>query len=138
APLCVLPPAQLLERVVDRHPLRMPERRSRRVLVEVKEVELLTQPPMVAPLRLLDPLEIGVQIRLRIERRPVDPRQLLVLLVAAPVGAREAGQLDRLDRPRILEVRAAAEVGEVPLRIEGDRPLGRADELDLVRLPLLL
>ena len=30
-----------------------------------------------------------------------------------------------------------AEVGEVALRVERDRPVGRVDELDLVGLPLL-
>src|SRR4029453_15048739 len=35
-------------------------------------------------------------------------------------------------------MRAAAEVGEVALGVEGDRLLGRIDELDLVVLVLLL
>src|SRR5216683_5478705 len=91
---------------------------------------------MVAPARLFQPLEIGVEIGLGVERGSIDARQLLVVLVAAPVRAGEAGELDRLDRLRVLQVRAAAEIGEVALRIEGDRALGRADELDLVRLAL--
>ena len=33
-------------------------------------------------------------------------------------------------------MRAAAEIGEVALRVERDRALGGADELDLVRLAL--
>src|SRR5205823_5975361 len=73
---------------------------------------------------------------LRVEGGSVDPRQLLVALVAAPVGAREPRQLERLDRLRVLEMRAAAEVGEVALRVERDRPVGGVDELDLVRLVL--
>ena len=36
----VLAPPEILERVEDRHPLRVPERRPGRVLVEVEEVEL--------------------------------------------------------------------------------------------------
>ena len=105
---------------------------------EVEEVELRAEPAVVALLRLLEALEVQVEIGLRVEGRPVDPRQLRVLLVAAPVRAGEAGQLERLDRLRVLEVRAAAEVGEVALRVERDRPLGGVDELDLVRLVLLL
>ena len=31
-------------------------------------------------------------------------------------------------------MRTAAEIGELSLRVEGDRPLGRSDELHLVRL----
>src|SRR4029450_2852688 len=50
----------------------------------------------------------------------------------------ETGQLDRLDRRRVLEVRATAEIGEVTLGVEGDRSLGRIDELDLVVLAFRL
>ena len=71
-----------------------------------------------------------------VEGRAVDPRQLRVVLVAAPVRAGEAGQLERLDRLRVLQVRPAAEVGEVALRVEGDVAVGGVDELDLVRLVL--
>ena len=93
---------------------------------------------MVARTRLLEALEVGVEIRLRVERGAVDPCQLRVLLVAAPVGAREPGQLERLDRVRVLQMRAAAEVGEVALRIQGDVALCGGDELHLVRLALRL
>ena len=71
------------------------------------------------------------------EGRAVDPRQLRVVLVAAPVRTGEPRQLHRLDRLRVLEVRAAAEVGEVALRVERDVSLRRVDELDLVVLALL-
>ena len=73
-----------------------------------------------------------------VEGRAVDAGELLVALVAAPVRAGEAGQLERLDRLRVLQVRAAAEVGELALRVQRDRPVGRFDELDLVGLALLL
>ena len=100
------------------------------------EVELAAESAVVALARLLEPRQVALEVLLRIERRAVDPRQLRVALVAAPVRAGEAGQLQRLDRLRVLEVRAAAEVGEVALRVERDRPVGRV-ELDLVGLPLL-
>ena len=45
---------------------------------------------MVALARLLQPLEVRVEILLRVEGGAVDPGQLLVLLVAAPVRAGEA------------------------------------------------
>ena len=44
--------------------------------------------------------------------------------------------LNALIGARVLQVRAAAEVGEPALRVEADRPLGGVDELDLVRLAL--
>ena len=93
---------------------------------------------MVVRARVLEPLEVRVEVVLREERRPVDPRQLRVLLVAAPVRTGETGQLEGLDRLGVLEMRAAAEVGEVALRVERDLPVRRVDELDLVRLILLL
>src|SRR5205809_1490774 len=105
--------------------------------IEMEEVELRAEPAVVALARLLEALEVGVEIRLRVERRPVDPRQLLVVLVAAPVRARESGQLHGLDRLGVLQMRAAAEIREVALRIDGDRPFRRVDELHLVRLVLL-
>src|SRR3954447_12019767 len=108
------------------------------MLVEVEEIEWLSQPPMIAALRLLDPFEVRVEVGLRVEGRAIDPSQLGVLLVAAPVRTGEPRQLDRLDRARVLQVGAAAEVGEVALRVEGDGSLCGADELDLVGLVLRL
>ena len=108
------------------------------MLREVEEVELRPEPPVVPALRLLDALEVRLEVVLRVERGAVDPRELRVLLVPAPVGAGEAGQLERLDRLRVLEVRAAAQVGELALRVERDVALRRVDELDLVGLALLL
>ncbi len=132
----VLAPAYVLQLVPDHHPLRVPERRARRVLGEMEQVELRAELPVVARPSLLEPLEVRVEVGLRVERGAVDPRQLRVPLVAAPVGARERGQLDRLDRLRVLQVRPAAEVGELALRVERDVALGGVDELDLVRLAL--
>src|SRR5436309_2303986 len=91
---------------------------------------------MVAGARLLHALEVRVEVGLGVKRGAVDARQLRLRRVAAPVRAREAGELERLDRLRVLEVRAAAEVGEVALRVQRDVALGGVDELDLVRLVL--
>jgi hypothetical protein len=100
----------------------------------VEEVELGAEAAMVALSRELEPLEVGVEILLRVEGGAVDAGQLRVGGVAAPVRAGEPGELERLDRLRVLQVRAAAEVGEVPLRVEGDVSLGRVDQLELVRV----
>src|SRR5918992_3638547 len=92
---------------------------------------------MVAATGLLEPFEVRVEVLLAEERRSVDTGQLGVLLVTAPVGAGEPGQLQRLDRPGILEVRTAAEIGEIALRVQRDRPVRGVDELDLVLLALI-
>src|SRR4030095_4437333 len=138
AALGVLAPSEILERVPDHHPLRVPERGAGRGLLQMEEVELPAKPAVITPPGFLQALEVLLQVVLGVEGSAVDPRQLLVLLVTAPVGAGETGQLDRLDRRRVLEVRATAEIGEVTLGVEGDRSLGRIDELDLVVLALRL
>ena len=102
----------------------------------MKEIELRPDPPMVVRPCALQPLEVRLEVLLREERRPVDPRQLRVVLVATPVRAGEPGQLERLDRARVLQVRPAAEIGEVALRVERDRPVRGVDQLRLVRLAL--
>src|SRR5439155_1888366 len=117
-------------------PLRVPERRAGRDLVRVEEIELHAEAAVVALAGLLEPRQVRVEVRLRVEGGAVDAGQLFVVLVAAPVGAGEARQLERLDRLRVLQVRPATEVGEVTLRVERDVAVGRVHELDLVALAL--
>jgi len=103
----------------------------------VEEIQPAAEPAVVAALRLLEVVEVALEVVLGVEGGAVDPRELGVPLVAAPVRAGEAGQLDRLDRPRVLQMRAAAEVGELALGVEADLAFGGVDELDLVGLALL-
>ncbi len=80
--------------------------------------------------------EVGVELGRRRERRAVDALQHLRRLVAAQVDARCFEQLDGADLRQPLHVRAAAEVGEAAVAVEGDR-LARGDvvePLDLERL----
>src|SRR5882762_7927645 len=91
---------------------------------------------MVALARLCQALEMGVEVLLGVERGAVDARQLRLRRVAAPVRAGEPRELQRLDRLRVLQVRAATENGEVTLRVQRDVALGGIDELHLVRLLL--
>ena len=132
----VLPPAEILEHVPDDHPFRMPERRPGRLFCKVEQVELRPEAAMVALARLLEPLEIRVEILLVVERGAVNARELRVRRIAAPVRAGKTGELERLDRLRRLQMRTAAEIGEVALRVQRDVTLGGVDELELVRLVL--
>src|SRR4029077_9365140 len=133
----VLPTAEILQNVPQHHALRVPERRARRMLVEVEEVESLPEDAVVALARLLQPVEVRLEIVFRVEGGAVDPRELRVRRVTAPVRPGEPGELQRLDRLRVLQVRSAAEVGEVALRVQGDVALRGVDQLELVRLVLL-
>src|SRR5438270_1054861 len=71
---------------------------------------------MIAAARLLDLPQVMVKLRLRRPRRAVDSLQHGPVLVAAPVGARDAGQLERADIRRTFDVRSAAQVDPVRAR----------------------
>ena len=96
---------------------------------------------MVARAGLLEPLQVLLQLLLGVEGGAVDAREHLPRGVAAPVRARDAEQLERLDALGGGRVRAAAEVGERAVGVERDRldPVVAhevLDQLDLVVLPL--
>ena len=118
APPAVLGAAQVLERVPDHHAARVPQRRPRRVRVEVEQVELAPQAAMVAAASLLDLSEVGVEIGLAEERRAVDARQHRARGVAPPVGTRRREQLERLDG---LGASAGAARGTDPRSRRSDR-----------------
>jgi hypothetical protein len=65
---------------------------------EVEQVQLQAEPAVVAPLRLLQPVQVAGQRRLGLPGGPVDPLELLAGLVAAPVRPRRPQQLERRDR----------------------------------------
>ena len=130
------------ELVPDRHARGPPEGRARGQLREHEEVELSPQLAMVPRSRLLQPLQVRVQVLLREERSAVDPGEHLAVLVAAPVGPGHRQQLEGLHPLGARAVGAAAEVGERPVAVErhglhalvADQVL---DQLDLVGLVLL-
>ncbi len=62
---------------------------------EAEQVQLGAELAVVAALRLLDQLEVRVERLLRLPRGAVDALQAGVVLVAAPVRGRAAGQLER-------------------------------------------
>ena len=94
---------------------------------------------MVALLRLFEEDEIFIKHRLLREGDAVDSGELLALLIAAPVGTCDGGQLDGLDYLGVAQVRSAAEVGEMAVGVVGDGAVGEfADELALVLVTSLL
>ena len=76
--------------------LGVPEDRAVRLGLEVEQVHLLADLAMVALGRLLEPDEMRVELLPVEPAGAVDARQHRVLLVAAPIGARDAGQLERV------------------------------------------
>ncbi len=104
--------------------------------LNAEEIELLAELAMVALLRFLDLGQVLVEFLLREPGCAVDALQLLVLLVALPVGAGDRKQLERLDFRSVGEMRAAAEVDEVRAKrvLRKDIVGALFDELDLHRL----
>ena len=88
----------------------MPEDEPRRLVLHVEKVELLAELAVVALLGFLDALDVRVELLLVGPCGAVDALQLLVLRVATPVRAGNAGQLERLEEARVRHVRTAAHV----------------------------
>src|SRR5205085_2914645 len=102
----------------DEIALRMPEDRTMRLLLEVEEIHLLADLAMVTLGRLLEPDEMRLELLLVQPARAVDARELRVVLVAAPIGAGDPRQSERLgiELARGGEMRAAAHVHPVVAR----------------------
>src|SRR5262249_23046487 len=92
-------PHVLDERVEADGPLRQPEREPGRLGQEREELHLLPDLAVVAALGLLQTMEVRRQLVLPEERRRVDALELLALLVAAPVRARDREQLEGAEPP---------------------------------------
>src|SRR5437764_2679452 len=96
---------------------------------------------MVAGPRLLDALQVLLEVPFPKEGGAVDPGEQLASLVAPPVGARHGAQLERPDSPGRRPVRPSTQVDEGAVAIQR-HPLDPLvmyevlDQLDLVRLIL--
>ena len=118
----------------------MPEHRARRFFLEVKEIHLAAELAVVALLRLLDLLQVGLKLLLLGERGAVDAREHFAVRIAAPIGAGDLHQPEgAADLSGRGHVRAAAEIEPVALLVDfyllvrGDG----VDQLDLEQLALV-
>ena len=95
---------------------------------------------MVALLGLLQHVQVLVELLLGGKGDAVDAGEHLVVLVALPVGARDAGELKGLEGLGVADVGADAHVDVVALLVEGNAGVvvQVADVLDLVLLAALL
>ena len=97
----------------------MPEHRAGRFFLEVEQIHLAAELAMVALLGLLDLLEVGVELLLLGEGGAVDARQHFAVGIAAPIGAGDFHQLERIaDLAGRGHVRAAAEIEPVALLVD--------------------
>ena len=133
----------VLELLAEDAALRMPHREPRpELLGEGEQVELAPQLAVVAPLGLLQPLEMLAKILLRGPRRPVDALEHRLRLVAAPVRAGERRELEGAELLRGGHVRPQAQIAPAVVAIDRDglgpralRLVESLDDLALVRLP---
>ncbi len=115
----------------------MPEdQASAGLFLDREEIEFLAEFAVIAFGCFLELLQMRVEFFLRIPSRAVDALQHCVVLVAAPVCARHAGEFQRADFAGGMRVAAAAEVREAADRVQRDRfTLGNLlREFDLVRV----
>ena len=86
--------------------------------VDQEKIQLSAELAMITFGRLLQHLEVRLELLLRRERRPVDAGQLLVLLAALPVGAGNREQAEGTQLTGSRDMRAQTEVDEVAGSIE--------------------
>jgi hypothetical protein len=110
------------------------------LLVDAEQLEVAPERAMIAPVDLLEALQVRIELWLGRPDGPVDALQLGVVLVAAPVRASDGHELERADLSGALEVRPAAQIDEAAVRVHADLPvLDRFVELlDLVHLVVLM
>ena len=121
--------------VAQHHALRQEEGEAGTLVHQHKETEFLAQLAVVALFRLLDALEIGVQLVLLREGDAVNALEALAARVAAPVGGVAGGELQgvALHAAGGVQMRTGAEVDELALAVKADGLALRqvVDELDL-------
>src|SRR5215211_5773792 len=98
-------------------------------------MQVLADLAMVPLPRLLETLEVGLQVLLGRPRGAVDAGEHRVILVAAPVGSGDVLQLEGPELAGARHVGTAAQVEEVALPVDGDVVvLQVVDDLQLVRV----
>lgn len=128
------------QRVLKDHAVGQEEREAGGLVAHHKEVHLAADLAVVALLGLLQHVHVLVELFLGGKGDAVDAGEHLVVLVALPVGARDAGELKGLEGLGVADVGADAHVDVVALLVEGDAGVvvQVADVLDLVLLAALL
>ena len=105
----------------------------------MEQVEFLAQLPVVAGLCLFQQLQMGGQFTFLGERHPVHSGQLFLRLVPFPIGPSDGHDFGGFDVACVRDVGAAAQICELPLRVECDCPVLKAlQQIQLVLVPFLV
>ena len=130
---------EVLEYVAHYGTARQPERKSEaHAAGEGEEFHLLSELAVVTLLGFFEHCEVFVEHALLREGHAVDTGELLPFLIALPVCAGDGGKLDGLYVVNVLDVRSAAEIGEIAVLVEGDGAVLKVgNKLALVLVTLL-
>src|SRR5690554_3059662 len=140
-PMLDLDPAHtLLQCLIERPAVGMPEHHARRLFLQVEEIHALGQLAVIPLLRLFKSLQIRLELLLITPGGAVNAGQHWLAGITTPVGARQLGQLVRLEMPGVGHVWPPAHIGVFLVVIKTDGLAGRnpAHNLLLVRLVALL
>jgi hypothetical protein len=125
----------LFHDLADHGALGMPEDQTgARYFLDGKQIELLAQQAVVAPLRLFQAGKVLLQLFGGEECCSIDPLQLRILFVAQPIGAGKAYHLEGLYTASGGHMGAAAKVFELAVAIERYLFARFGEALDEVRL----
>ena len=115
----------LLKYLVQGPAVRVPEHHARRFFLGMEQAKTLADFTVVTLFGFFDTQNVGCQLLLVSPGRAVDTLQLLVFGIAAPVGARQLGQLERLQEACVGHVRATAHVDVFFMEVQAHRLLVR-------------
>ena len=108
------------EGVLDTHAVGQPEGKARTSVARHEELHLPAYPAVIAPGGLGEQAFVLGQLLLVAEGGAIHAREHLVVLVALPVGARDARELEGLECLGVEDVRPHAHVNVLALPVEGD------------------
>ncbi len=127
-------PQPAFQRVAQDRAIRLPERQAlAHQRAEREQIQPLADDAVIALAGFFEQVDIVLELLRRLPSRAVDARQLLALLVAAPVGTRRFLVRDAervgVDLARVIDVRTPAQIRERILRVERDLVGGLGDLL---------
>ena len=127
------------QRIAKDHTVGKEEGHAGCLVAEGKQTQFFSQLAVVALLCLFHAGEVLLKLGLISKCGTVNTGEHLILLTSAPVSTCHRGQLERLDRRGVGDVRACAKVNEIALLEEGKLlVLGKVvDQLHLIGLALL-
>ena len=102
-------------------PFWMPKHRTARFFLQMKQIHFTAKLAVIALFRFFDPHQMRFELFFVAPARAVNPLQLRIARIAAPVRPGQLHQLERFAHaPRRRQMRAAAQVDPIALAVHGD------------------